>query len=151
MQLVRSRTGGDDSGHEADEYVVLGGGNLGVSIARRLRTAGHAVRLVDEHRDSTAFPGVTGSPTDRRVLEAAALTERSTVVVATPRDRRNLLVAGLVRAHFEVADLVVLVNTPDRLDAVTTVDHEPFCVTSELSAAVFDHLRARTHREEPPA
>jgi trk system potassium uptake protein TrkA len=143
MERLRDRLGGDDSADATAEYVVLGAGGVGVSIANGLRAAGHTVRLVGEQQSSTGLPGVAGAPDDRRVLERAGLTERSTVVVATPRDRRNLLVAGLVRSRFEVADCLVLVNAPDRMDAVAAADLEGFCVTSELSAAVVDRLTDR--------
>jgi Trk K+ transport system NAD-binding subunit len=152
MQRLREQLGGDDSADGTAEYVVLGDGRLGVSIARRLRAAGHTVGLVDERRDATGLPGVTGRPDDRRVLERAGLTDRTTVVVATPRDRRNLLIAGLVRAHFDVADCLVLVNNPDRVEAVAAADHEALCVTSELSAVVTDRLAERAHgAEDAPA
>ena len=149
MERLRDRLGGDGSADETAEYVVLGAGGVGVSIAEELRAAGHAVTLVGEQQSTTDLPGVTGRPDDRRVLERAGLSERSTVVVATPRDRRNLLVAGLVRSRFGVADCLVLVNAPDRMDAVAAADLEAFCVTSELSAAVVDRLTGGVREAEP--
>ncbi|MFC7229289.1 NAD-binding protein [Salinirubellus salinus] len=139
MRLRQERLDGD-SRDGAGEYVVLGGGRLGASIARRLRAAGHAVTLVDERQDATDLPGVCGDPSDRRVLARAGLSERSTVVVATRRDRRNLLVAQLVRTRFAVREVLVLVNTPDRRDLVAETGHEPVCVTSVVSEAVTERL-----------
>jgi trk system potassium uptake protein TrkA len=125
------------------EYYVLGGEHLGTSIARRLGAAGYAVTLVDETQDSTELPGPRGSPSDVQILEAAGVSERSTVVVATAQDRRNLLIAQLVRVHFDVAETFVLVNAPERSDLVAAAGHEPICVTTILSDAVVDDLRSR--------
>jgi len=129
------------------EYYVLGGEHLGASIARRLREAGHSVSLVDETQDSTETPGLRGNPSDVQVLTDAGVSENATVVAATSRDRRNLLIAQLARVHFDVAETFVLVNTPERYDLVAEVGHEPICVTSVLSDAVVDDLRSR--RLEP--
>ena len=147
MRLIQDRLGDDDPA--GAEYVVLGGGQLGASIVGRLRAAGHAARLVDGNQDTTDVPGVTGDPSDRRVLEEAGLSADATVVVATPRDRRNLLIAQIVRTQFEVDDVLVLVNAPDRQELVAETGHEPLCVTRVLSEAVSERLGdVSTNREE---
>jgi len=125
------------------EYYVLGGEHLGTSIARRLGEAGHSVRLVDETHDSTGVPGLRGNPGDVRILKEAGVSENATVIAATSRDRRNLLIAQLVRVHFDVDDTYVLVHAPDRYDLVAEVGHEPICVTTVLSDAVVDGLQSR--------
>jgi len=123
-----------------DEYVVLGGGHVGSEVARHLRAAGNAVTVVDETHDPTDLPGVRGDPTDRRTLDRAGITDATTVVVAMPDDGRSLLVAGLVRARFGVADVRVLVRTPDRCDLVADAGYEPICATTALSEAVVADL-----------
>jgi trk system potassium uptake protein TrkA len=120
---------------EATHY-VLGGGQVGVAVARRLLDDGHAVRLVDEDYDDHEIPGYHGDPADLGVLEAAGIAGTSTVVVATQSDRRNLLVAQLVRAHFDVARIVVLVNSPCRSALFEAAGHEPICATTALSEAL---------------
>lgn len=142
MRLKPTRTTGDgaaNAGPEA-EYYVLGGGHVGAAVARRLHENGHAVTVVDETLGLTELPGVAASPTDVRALEAAGLSEASTVVVATQRDRQNLLVAQLVRAHFDVPEIVVLANTPDRHELIASVGHEAVCATTALSDALVDNL-----------
>lgn len=142
MRLKPTRTTGDGAA-DADpetEYYVLGGGHVGAAVARRLHETGHAVTVIDETHESTDLPGVTASPRDIRALEAAGLSAASTVVVATPRDRQNLLVAQLVRAHFDVPEIVVLANTPDRLDLFAAAGHETVCATTALSDALMDNL-----------
>lgn len=153
MNINRTRLGRKTSTGDGAtaKYYVLGGDDLGTSIARRLREAGHSVTLVDETQDSTEVPGLRGSPRDVQILEEAGVSERSTVIAATSRDRRNLLIAQLVRVHFDVDETFVLVNTPDRYDVVAEAGHEPICVTTVLSDAVVDDLRSRRFEPGEPA
>ncbi len=124
---------------EADHY-VLGGGTLGAAVARFLQADGHAVTLVDETAGSTDCPTVEASPTDVAALRAAGVTNASTVIVAARSDRRNLLVAQLVRTQFDGPRVIVLANTVDRVDAFDDAGYETVCVTSALGAAVAERV-----------
>ncbi|ESP88539.1 NAD-binding protein [Candidatus Halobonum tyrrellensis] len=117
---------------------VLGGGGVGATAARRLRAAGHAVSVVDELHDPSETTGVRGDPADPRTLVEADVPEGATVVVATASDRRNLLIAQLVRAHLDAARIVVLVNDRGRLDAFAAADYETVCATTALSDGLVD-------------
>jgi Trk K+ transport system NAD-binding subunit len=129
----------DRSGEESETtYCVLGGGHLGAAIARRLREDGHTVRTVDESNVPSEPAVLRGNPTDVRVLEEAEVASASTAIVATGSDRRNLLIAQLVRVHFDVPNVVVLANTPERLDLIAGAGHEAVCATSALSDVMVD-------------
>lgn len=119
---------------------VLGGGHVGDAIARRLRAEGRSVSRVDETHDPDELPGVCGDPRDLSALEAAGVSEGATVVVAMAHDSQNLLVAQLVRAHFDVQSVHVLVNDPDQRWLFTSAGHEPVCATSAASDALVDGL-----------
>lgn len=138
-----SRRDGSDGEEGKQEYYVLGGGHLGEWVARRLQSAGHSVTLIDETRDPAEIDGEQGDPRDVQVLADAGLSSASRVVVATPRDSRNMLIAQLVRTHFEVPEVIVLVNTPERCTLVAEAGHEPVCATSALSDALVDNLEQR--------
>ncbi|GAB7094779.1 hypothetical protein JCM30237_19320 [Halolamina litorea] len=123
----------------ADHY-VLGDGELGVSIARRLRASGHAVVIIDETVDPPDVPTVAASPTDFGALREAGVADAAVVVVATPSDRRNLLLAQSIRVRFEEPRLVVLVNTPDRVDLFADAGHDVVCATDAVSTAVAERV-----------
>jgi len=110
-------------------HVVLGDTRSGV-IARRLRADGHATAVVSETHEQG--DGVT----DPGTLADAGVGDAATVIVTTRSDSRNLLVAQLVRAHFDVPRLLVLVNDPDRTAALAEAGHEPVCVASAVSESV---------------
>lgn len=124
---------------DADVY-VLGGGLLGMAVARRLQAADRTVVLVDESADVPDLPVVRADPTDIAALREAELNRDAVVVVATPSDGQNLLAAQLVRARFDVDRVVVLTNHPDRVDAFADVGHESVCATELLADGLVDRL-----------
>jgi Trk K+ transport system NAD-binding subunit len=130
--------GGSESSDDVEEpvYYVLGGGHAGVAIAERLRTDGHRVVTVDRSYRPGDVPGFVGDPTDLSVLSETGIERASTVVVAMRSDRRNLLVAQLVRSRFDVPRIIGFVNDPDRRPLFTEAGHEPFCATTALSEAL---------------
>lgn len=142
MQPKRTRftSANPPPGESPPEYFVLGGDHLGASIARRLHADGHAVVLIDETRNPDDVPGLRGDPSDVEVLEDAGVEDASTVVVATPRDSLNLLVAQHLRSRFDVPEVFVLVHAPDRREILAETGHEPICVTSLLSEALLDTI-----------
>lgn len=121
-------------------YVVLGGGPIGSSVARRLHADNYTVHLVDESKESTDIPGFRGDPANVRDLEEADLSGVSTVIVSTQSDRRNLLIAQLVRANFDVARIVVLTNDPERQELFEAAGHEPVCATTAITSAIAESI-----------
>lgn len=124
---------------DADVY-VLGGGPVGATVARRLHADDHAVALVDDTQAPADVPARRADPTDVLVLDEVGLETATTVIVATPSDGRNLLVAQLVRVWFDVDRVLVLTNDPQRVVAMADGGHEPVCATTALADAIVDHL-----------
>lgn len=124
----------------AAEYVVLGGNHVGEAIASRLHAGGHDVVVVTDTPTSTDVRTLEGDPAELSTLVDLTLAEEATVLVATRSDARNLLVAQLVRANFDVPRTFVLTNRPDRADSVDAAGHEPICATSAIADAVVEEL-----------
>ncbi|MFC6723599.1 NAD-binding protein [Halobium palmae] len=122
------------------EYYVLGGGDVGACVARQLYESGQVVNLIDESNDCPTTPGAQGDPTDLRTLRNAGIPKDSTIVVATRSDKQNLLIGQLVRAHFDVGRVVVLVNDRDRFEVFAAANHEPVCATTALSDALVESV-----------
>lgn len=136
MIQIRDRGGDSADETEAITHYVLGGTHVGIAIAKRLQAAGHVVAIIDESYKPSDIPGFTGDPSAVDVLTESGVNATSTVVVATGVDRRNLLIAQLVGARFDVARVVAFVNDPDLAPLFAEAGHEPFCVTTALSDAV---------------
>lgn len=130
----------DDVSRKRPDYFVLGGGTLGVAVASELKERGHAAAVVGETVDAPTVPSINAAPTDTAALQAAGLSGGATVIVATRSDRRNLLIAQLIRAGFDEPRVVVLANTDDRLGLFADAGHEAVCATSAISDAVADRV-----------
>ena len=139
---LRTRAEPTTGGPETRCY-VLGGSHLGIAVARRLHAAGHDITLVDADVHADDLPTLQGDPWDVTVLADAGVTETATVVVATPDDGRNLLVAQLLRTRFGISEAFVVVHTPERFDLVAEAGHEPICATTVLADAVVDDVAPR--------
>jgi len=128
-----------DAGERASHF-VLGGERLGQAIAEQLDADGHTVTVVDETPRAGTVPGIEGSPTDVDILAESGLNGADVVIVGTQSDARNLLVAQLVRVHFDVGRIVVLVTDPERYPVLAEAGHEPLCVTTAVARAVTEQL-----------
>lgn len=136
--MIPTRTKESDPSGEVGEsaHYVLGSDHIGIAIAERLQAGGHRVAVVNEAYEPEDVPGFVGDPADVDVLSDAGVGSASTVIVTTRSDRRNLLVAQLVRARFDVPRIIVFVDDPDRLPLFEEAGHEPFCATTALSEAL---------------
>lgn len=107
------------------------------SLARRLRAKGHDVELLGGTNGANSG---TGDAVESDATATAAVPPGSTVVVATRSDGRNLRVANLLRARADVDRVLVLVNSPGRVEAFSEAGHEPVCATTALSKTLVDCL-----------
>jgi len=100
--------------------LIVGGGNVGATLATRLRAAQHQVTLIEvrhEHlaalqRDFPAEMLVLGSGTEPSVLEAADIRQAAIVAALTGADETNLVITSLARFEFGVPRTIARVNNP---------------------------------------
>jgi trk system potassium uptake protein TrkA len=135
--MIPLRTKGTDPSSETQEatHYILGGATVGIALAKQLQAAGHRVAIVDDSYDSPEIPGFEGDPATVDVLVESGVETAATVIAATGSDRRNLLIAQLVRTRFDVPRVVAFVHDPDRIPLFEDAGHEPFCVTTALAEA----------------
>ena len=132
--MTQFRAKGNDSSNETQEATyILGGAHVGIAIAEQLQAAGHRVAIVDDSYESSDIPGFEGDPAAVDVLVESGVETASTVIIVTSSDRRNLLIAQLVRAHFDVQRVIAFVYDPDRAPLFADAGHEPFCVTTAVA------------------
>ncbi len=112
--------------------------HAGSTLATEVAATADVTLLADSERVAARTPdgvrAIVGDVTDRTTLTAA---DATVAVVALRRDRRALLVAQLLRTS-GVDDIVLLLNDPERYDAVTDVATAVVCGSSCLSAALGD-------------
>ena len=103
--------------------IIVGGGQVGRELAKRLEDRGENVVIVEQD-ESTAeslrnagFGTVIGDGTDTSVLENSGAENAKIVVAATGDDDTNLLVAQLSKTKFDVETILAKANNSDNVDA----------------------------------
>lgn len=102
------------------KVIIIGGGKVGVYIAKLLLGNNHSVKLI-ENRDSIAeklkkaLPEdivVCGSGTDPNILEACGIAETDVVTTVTGADETNLVASTIAKFEFDVPRVIARVNNP---------------------------------------
>ena len=109
-------------GHEEDEtahrLIIIGGGNIGLNLAREIETQPEtSVRIIEHNRDRARkiagllddTPVTHGDALDTEILEEAGIANTDTVVAVTNDDETNIL-AALLAKRFGVERTITLVN-----------------------------------------
>jgi trk system potassium uptake protein len=113
--------------------LVVGGGRVGLALARLLTAAAHDVVVVEPRAAqaatlAAAVPdarAVVGDGTDPAVLESAGVRAVDVVAAVTGEDAANLVVTALARHEFDVPRTIARIVDPAHawlFDAATGVD-----------------------------
>ncbi|WP_313692209.1 NAD-binding protein [Halorarum halobium] len=123
------------------DTIIIGGRGVGETLAEELSDGGGEVAFLGEdHRaveraeaagaDARVVDLRSGSALDREGLDGPAV-----VIAASREDRRNLLVAQLVRVR-RADRVIALVNDPENVDAFDDAGVEPVCASTALASAL---------------
>jgi len=130
--------------------LIVGGGRIGRSLAKRLENRGEFVvvieqddRQIERVRDA-GFTAHRGDGTDPEVLRAAGAEDAKNLVAVTGVDDRNLLICQLASTKFDIEQLYSRVNQPENVEAFDTMD--VIAVDASMAAA-----RAIDNEIERPA
>lgn len=136
-----------------NETLVIGGdGSVGETLARRLAHGSAVVLFLgeDEHAvERTAEAGVDArlaDPSETATLDREEIGAMGTAIVASRTDRRNLLVAQLLRLR-RTERVIALVNDPGNVEAFAAAGIEPVCATTMLASALARQRRGGEHPE----
>jgi len=103
--------------------IIIGAGNVGRTLARRLEGRGENVVLIEQdvnNVEKSRNAGLTvhhGDGTDTDVLQSAGAENAKIVATTTGDDDVNLLVAQLAESKFAPEMILARVNNPDNVDA----------------------------------
>jgi len=128
--------------------LIVGGGQVGRSLAKRLEDRGenvivieHDENVVEIARDENHTVHI-GDGTDTDVLQAAGAGNARTVVAATGDDDANLLVAQLASSKFDVETILARVNNPGNVEAFEDLGVRAISA-AEATASALDNLIER--------
>lgn len=100
--------------------IVVGGGQVGTSLAALLLSGSHRVKLIEARQEELPrlqqeLPSevvLLGNGTDPSVLESAGIRHADVVAAVTGTDETNLVVTSLARFEFQVPRTIARVHTP---------------------------------------
>ena len=106
---------------QARRVVIVGGGNIGLHVARALENMGSMkIRLIEDNADRAAFVAeqlertivLHGSGLDRDILREAGVAKAETVVTLTNSDQVNVL-SSVVAKREGARRALALINEPE--------------------------------------
>ena len=118
---------GDFLGVTPMRMIIVGGGRVGLALAKRLENSGEFVVIVERDEEQKAraesqgFTAYHGDGTDERVLQEAGIDEAKAVIAATGKDDVNLLVSQIAKTKFGIENLYAKINEPANDDAFTSL------------------------------
>jgi trk system potassium uptake protein TrkA len=119
-------------GHEEEEahrIIIIGGGNIGMTLAQELESeAGVTVRLIEISKErarhvAEALPStniILGDALDAEILDEAGVSNADTVVAVSDDDETNIL-ASLLAKRYGVERAVTLINSTAYAPLITTL------------------------------
>jgi len=128
--------------------LIVGGGQVGRSLAKRLEDRGENVIVIEHDEDVVEIARDEnhtvhiGDGTDTDVLQAAGAGNARTVVAATGDDDANLLVAQLASSKFDVETILARVNNPGNVEAFEDLGVRAISA-AEATASALDNLIER--------
>lgn len=108
--------------------IIIGGGRVGRTLAKRLENRGEFVVIVEsddrqiEQARSDGHTVYEGDGTDTEVLRKAGIEDTKRFIAATRDDNINLLACQLARTTFGIEAVYSQVNQPDNVEAFESID-----------------------------
>jgi NhaP-type Na+/H+ or K+/H+ antiporter len=126
--------------------IIIGAGNVGRTLARRLEDRGENVVLIERDTNSVEKArneGLTvhhGDGTDTEVLRSAGAENAKIVATTTGDDDVNLLVAQLADSKFSPDTILARVNNPDNVDAFEDLGVRAISAVDATAMAFDDYI-----------
>jgi trk system potassium uptake protein TrkA len=126
--------------------IVVGGGKVGLNLARELLSKGHEVTLVECSRtryltiEQTLEHSVQyGDGTELWVLERAGIQRADLVVAVTGDDEDNMLVSQVAREKYGCDHIIARVNNPRNYSHFKLLGIQPVVSATDLILRLIEH------------
>ena len=131
----------------AQNFIVVGCGRVGSTVAKRLDSMGHDVVVIDRKKDAFRrlgddFKGrtLTGVGFDRDLLRSAGISGESAVMAVTSGDNSNILIARVAREMFGAERVVARITDPRRAAIYERLGTQTVATVSWASKRVFQMI-----------
>jgi trk system potassium uptake protein TrkA len=134
----------------ARRIIVIGGGNIGLDVARELEAIGQMkIRMIEQKEARATFVAerlnrtivLHGSGLERELLAEAGVSEAETVVAVTNSDQVNLLAAVIAKRE-GARRTMVLTNEPEYGPLAQTIGIDRFVDPRAITiSTILQHVR----------
>ncbi|MFC1804349.1 potassium channel family protein [Candidatus Omnitrophota bacterium] len=125
--------------------VIVGAGNVGYFLAKRLLADNHTVCIVDKNRETCERVAkdlevlvINGDGCDPHILEEAGIKRAEVLAAVTSEDEDNLIVCQLGKEMFKVQRTVGRVNEPDNEHTFSELGVDVPVDTTEIIAKIIE-------------
>ena len=126
--------------------IVVGGGKVGLNLARELLNKGAEVTLIEQRRDrytaieaELEYVAQYGDGTELWVLERAGIQRADLLVAVTGDDEDNLLVCQIAREKYLVDRIIARVNNPRNKQYFDLLGIQPSVSATDLILRLIEH------------
>ena len=126
--------------------IVVGGGKVGLNLARELLNKGAEVTLIEQRRDrfnaieaELEYVAQYGDGTELWVLERAGIRRADLLVAVTGDDEDNLLVCQIAREKYLVDRIIARVNNPRNRQYFDLLGIQPSVSATDLILRLIEH------------
>lgn len=150
LQAGLARQIADFLGVQPMKTIIVGGGRVGRTLAKRLENRGENVVIIDrdpaavEELQKEELQAVEGDGTNADALAEHGAENAKLLIAATPDDDANLLVSQLARSKFDIETVIARVNDPDNVDAFETLDVRAIDVSSAMAWSLDNEIERPT-------
>ncbi len=126
--------------------VIVGGGKVGLNLARELMQKGHEVTLVEKSRTrySLLEPQLEhvvhyGDGTELWVLERAGIERADMVIAVTGDDEDNIIISQVAREKYGRSRIIARANNIRNLDHFSLLGISPVVSSTDLILRLIEH------------
>ncbi len=125
--------------------VIMGGGKVGESLARRILQGHHDVRLIEVSKsrcyslaNALDVEVICGSGTDIGTLERAGVRDADCFIAISGNDADNLVAAQMAKKYFSAKKVIARANDPRNLETMRVLGVDYAVSSAEIIARILE-------------
>lgn len=125
--------------------VIMGGGKVGESLARRILEDRHEIRLIEVERErcyklanELDVEVICGDGTNLHTLESAGVAQADCFIAISGNDADNLVAAQLAKNHFGAKKVIVRANDPRNMEMMHVLGVDYAVSSTEIIARIIE-------------
>ena len=128
--------------------VIMGGGKVGESLARRILEGRHEVRIIESDRarslqlaNALDVEIICGDGTNIDMLENAGVRDADCFIAISGDDANNLVASQLAKQYFGAKKVIARANDPRNLETMRVLGVDSAVSSTEIIAQMIESVR----------